>query len=50
MISKTDFVRLRKLIYEQSGINLSADKKIMLELRIKRCFVELKSALLRRVL
>jgi chemotaxis protein methyltransferase CheR len=35
-ISKTDFVRLRSLIYEQSGINLSADKKIMLELRIKR--------------
>ncbi len=35
-ISKRDFVRLRGLIYEQSGINLSVDKKIMLELRIKR--------------
>ena len=35
-ISKRDFVRLRSLIYEQSGINLSVDKKIMLELRIKR--------------
>ena len=28
--------RLRSLIYTQSGINLSADKKTMLELRIKR--------------
>jgi chemotaxis protein methyltransferase CheR len=36
MISNTDFGRLRRLIYEQSGINLSSDKKTMLELRIKR--------------
>ena len=36
MISNADFGRLRRLIYEQSGINLSADKKTMLELRIKR--------------
>ena len=35
-ISNADFGRLRRLIYEQSGINLSADKKTMLELRIKR--------------
>jgi chemotaxis protein methyltransferase CheR len=35
-ISNSDFVRLRDLIYAQSGINLSADKKTMLELRIKR--------------
>lgn len=35
-ISNADFTRLRTLIYEQSGINLSADKKTMLELRIKR--------------
>jgi chemotaxis protein methyltransferase CheR len=35
-ISKTDFARLRELIYVQSGINLSPDKKTMLELRIKR--------------
>ncbi len=35
-ISDADFARLRSLIYAQSGINLSADKKTMLELRIKR--------------
>jgi chemotaxis protein methyltransferase CheR len=35
-ISNADFVRLRNLIYEKSGINLSSDKKTMLELRIKR--------------
>lgn len=35
-ITNADFTRLRSLIYEQSGINLSADKKTMLELRIKR--------------
>ena len=36
MISNADFGRLRRLIYEQAGIDLSADKKTMLELRIKR--------------
>lgn len=35
-ISNSEFGRLRRLIYEQSGINLSVDKKTMLELRIKR--------------
>jgi chemotaxis protein methyltransferase CheR len=35
-ISNADFARLRDLIYAQSGINLSADKKTMVELRIKR--------------
>ena len=35
-ISEGDFVRLRRLIYTQSGINLSEDKKTMLELRVKR--------------
>jgi chemotaxis protein methyltransferase CheR len=35
-ISNADFGRLRTLIYAQSGINLNADKKSMLELRIKR--------------
>jgi len=35
-ISNADFGRLRSLIYTESGINLSADKKTMLELRIKR--------------
>src|ERR1700735_2568061 len=35
-ISNRDFARLCSLIYAQSGITLSADKKTMLELRIKR--------------
>jgi len=35
-ISNADFGRLRRLIYETSGITLSADKKTMLELRIRR--------------
>ena len=35
-LSKSDFARLRTLIYAQSGINLNSDKKTMLELRIKR--------------
>jgi chemotaxis protein methyltransferase CheR len=35
-ISNADFTRLRDLIYAKSGINLSSDKKTMLELRIKR--------------
>ena len=35
-ISEHDFGRLRRLIHEQSGINLSTDKKTMLELRIRR--------------
>lgn len=35
-ISNADFARLRSLIHAQSGINLSSDKKTMLELRIKR--------------
>lgn len=35
-ISAANFERLRGLIYAESGINLSLDKKTMLELRIKR--------------
>jgi chemotaxis protein methyltransferase CheR len=35
-ISNRDFARLCSLIYAQSGITLSSDKKTMLELRIKR--------------
>ena len=35
-ISNSDFARLCSLIYAQSGITLSPDKKTMLELRIKR--------------
>jgi chemotaxis protein methyltransferase CheR len=34
-ISNPDLNRLRSLIYERSGINLGADKKTMLELRLK---------------
>ena len=35
-LSKADFDRLRSLIYDESGISLSSDKKTMLEIRIKR--------------
>lgn len=35
-MSNADFSRLRRLIYDQSGINLTPDKKTMLELRVKR--------------
>ncbi len=35
-ITNADFARLRNLIYAQSGITLSPDKKTMLELRIRR--------------
>ena len=35
-LSKSDFERLRDLIYSESGINLSTDKKTMMEIRIKR--------------
>jgi chemotaxis protein methyltransferase CheR len=35
-LSTADFNRLRALIHEESGINLSADKKTMLEIRIRR--------------
>lgn len=35
-LSRADFERLRALIYEESGINLSADKKTMLEIRLRR--------------
>jgi chemotaxis protein methyltransferase CheR len=36
VLSNADFSRLRRLIYEHAGINLTAEKKTMLELRIKR--------------
>ncbi len=35
-LSNSDFERLRELIYSESGINLSPDKKTMMEIRIKR--------------
>ena len=34
-LSNTDLNRLRGLVYAQAGINLSPDKKTMLELRIR---------------
>ncbi|MGO8986231.1 MAG: CheR family methyltransferase [Terriglobales bacterium] len=41
-LSQSDFARLRALIYTQSGIALNAEKKTMLELRIKRRLRTLK--------
>src|SRR6185369_12452120 len=35
-LSKADFERLRSLIYEESGINLTLEKKTMLEIRLRR--------------
>jgi len=35
-LSKGDFDRLRALVYSESGINLSVDKKMMMEIRLKR--------------
>jgi chemotaxis protein methyltransferase CheR len=35
-LSNADFDRLRTLIYAESGINLNSDKKLMLEIRLKR--------------
>lgn len=35
-LCNADFERLRELIYAESGINLGADKKTMLEIRLKR--------------
>lgn len=35
-LSTADFDRLRSLIYDESGISLSSDKRTMLEIRIKR--------------
>jgi chemotaxis protein methyltransferase CheR len=35
-LSNADFEELRALVYDQSGINLSSDKKTMMEVRLKR--------------
>jgi chemotaxis protein methyltransferase CheR len=35
-LSETDFDRLRRLIYKESGISLGADKRTMLEIRLRR--------------
>jgi chemotaxis protein methyltransferase CheR len=35
-LNNSDFDRLRTLVYRESGINLSSDKKTMMEIRIKR--------------
>ena len=36
VLSNADFDRLRSLIYDESGINLSTDKKTMMEIRLRR--------------
>ncbi|HLJ18386.1 MAG TPA: protein-glutamate O-methyltransferase CheR [Bryobacteraceae bacterium] len=41
-LSVRDLNRLCKLIYDQCGINLNAEKQVMLEGRLKRRIVELK--------
>ena len=41
-LSARDLNRLCKLIYDQCGINLNAEKRVMLEGRLKRRIVELK--------
>jgi chemotaxis protein methyltransferase CheR len=43
-LSNADFDRLRALIYRESGINLSSDKKTMMEIRIKRRLHSLRIA------
>jgi len=35
-LSNADFQRLRSLVYSESGINLGADRRVMLEIRIRR--------------
>jgi chemotaxis protein methyltransferase CheR len=35
-LSNANFDRLRALVYDESGINLGADKKTMMEIRLKR--------------
>jgi chemotaxis protein methyltransferase CheR len=35
-LSASDFERLRSLVYDESGISLSPDKKTMMEIRLKR--------------
>src|SRR5579864_1020135 len=40
-LSNSDFNRIRSLVYDQSGINLNADKKTMLEIRIRRRLLQL---------
>ena len=41
-ISKGDYARLCNLIYQEAGIHLGADKKTMLEVRIKRRLKDLE--------
>ncbi len=49
-LSSRDLSRLCRLIYEQSGITLSAEKKIMLEGRLKRRIATLNLASYRGLL
>ena len=41
VISSRDYTRLRKLVYDEAGINLGTERKTMLEGRIKRRLKEL---------
>jgi len=43
-LSTADFNRLRALVYQEAGIHLSAEKKTMLEIRIKRRLQDLQIA------
>jgi chemotaxis protein methyltransferase CheR len=36
VLSRSDFERLRSLVYAESGINLTGEKKTMMEIRLKR--------------
>ena len=40
-LSPRDLERLRRLVYQQSGITLSAEKKLMLEGRLRRRMAQL---------
>jgi len=35
-LTNSDFDKVRALVYRESGINLSSDKKTMVEIQIKR--------------
>jgi chemotaxis protein methyltransferase CheR len=43
-LSSRDFARLCRLVYDQAGIALSSEKKVMLEVRLRRRLAELKLA------
>ena len=49
-LSSRDFTRLRELIYAETGICLSPEKKTMVEVRLKRRLADLEHGHLCRVL